>query len=240
MITAACGGDAGSVSTGEHPEDNHGSASGPDSNHGQDAVDPHDSASGDDGDSAGQDDDEGAGDSGDSSDDPVADAGSSSDDSGDGDGDTGGDGDIPSDCAAGGEGLEIGDDVVLDRATCLTWQRAEPMQPTYCQMSDKNPMGYCWTDAANQCEDLTLGGANDWRLPSEAELLTIVDKAEFPTANKEAFPNVRQQFYWTSREVNSDHAYCVDFGSGNASPSAAKWGGQAFRCVRGPAMVDPP
>ena len=163
------------------------------------------------------------------------------DDGSNGDGDGDGDApDTPSDCTPGGQGLSIDGELVLDRKTCLTWQRAEPTQPVYCEANERNPMGYCWTAAALYCDDLELQGASDFRLPSQAELLTIVDKTQFPTADKAAFPDVRQQFYWTSREVNPDHAWCIDFGSGNPSPSAAKWGGQAFRCVRGPAIAEKP
>jgi hypothetical protein len=164
---------------------------------------------------------------------PTTDAGgAASDDAG------GSSGNGTPDCTPGGSGLVVDGDVVLDKKTCLVWQRGEGTQPVYCDMTDRNPMGYCWTAAVNDCEDLKLGGADDFRLPSEAELLTIVDKSQYPTDDASAFPDTQLKFYWTSKEVSSDHAWCVDFTSGNASPSAAKWGGQAYRCVRGPALSD--
>jgi len=60
------------------------------------------------------------------------------------------------------EGYEISDDVVIDNKTGLMWQRKRA----------NNGMKH--TDAISYCEDLTLGGYSDWRLPSISELKTLI------------------------------------------------------------------
>jgi hypothetical protein len=57
---------------------------------------------------------------------------------------------------------EIKGEVVADRKTHLTWQRARG-----CKM-----LGYA--DASKYCEDLTIGGYSDWRLPTISELKTLI------------------------------------------------------------------
>ena len=42
-----------------------------------------------------------------------------------------------------------------------------------------------WKGAVEYCQNLTLLGFNDWRLPARNELLSIVDKSRSPTIKKE-------------------------------------------------------
>lgn len=55
-----------------------------------------------------------------------------------------------------------GDGTVTDDITGLTWQQGMPDKMQYA-------------DAEPYCEDLTLGGADDWRLPSTKELYSLMD-----------------------------------------------------------------
>ena len=61
-----------------------------------------------------------------------------------------------------------GDGTVTDAATGLTWQQAD------------NGAGVTWEDALALCEELDLGGDDDWRLPGAKELQSIVDYDRSP------------------------------------------------------------
>ncbi len=54
-----------------------------------------------------------------------------------------------------------------------------------------------WADAKQYCEDLVLGGYDDWRLPNIDELETIIDYSRFDPAIDPVF-NCRSGNYWSS------------------------------------------
>jgi len=67
-----------------------------------------------------------------------------------------------------------GNGTITDQATGLTWQQ------------DDNGSGVIWEDALDYCEDLTLGGQDDWRLPNAKELQSIVDYSRSPGTTSSA------------------------------------------------------
>lgn len=81
-----------------------------------------------------------------------------------------------------------------------------------------------------------LCGASDWRLPTRAELRTIVDyRAEFPAIDTGAFANTVARSFWTA-EANGtypNYAWHTDFKFGLASYYYYKSGAKAVRLVRG-------
>ncbi|MGC4119779.1 MAG: DUF1566 domain-containing protein [Myxococcales bacterium] len=67
-----------------------------------------------------------------------------------------------------------------------------------------------------RCNQLVLGTYSDWRLPSKAELVSIVDSKYSPAINTAAFPNTRPSWFWTSTSYNEGWAwyvYLLDGGS---------------------------
>ena len=64
--------------------------------------------------------------------------------------------------------VDDGDGTVTDQTTHLMWQQ------------DDNGAGVIWEDALAYCEDLSLGGHDDWRLPNAKELQGIVDYTRSP------------------------------------------------------------
>ena len=64
------------------------------------------------------------------------------------------------------------DGTVEDRATGLTWQKQDSAE------------GMNWEDALSLCENLTLAGNDEWRLPSAKELQSIVDYSRSPKTTK--------------------------------------------------------
>jgi hypothetical protein len=77
--------------------------------------------------------------------------------------------------------------VVTDRVTGLMWQRdLDGKLPTFGQ-------------ATQMCDALTLGGYDDWRLPSRIELVSILDNTRTqPSINVTAFPQTPNDWFWTS------------------------------------------
>ena len=113
--------------------------------------------------------------------------------------------------------------VVADTWTKLSWQREV--------VAGKKS----WSDAKAYCQQLTLTGKSDWRLPGVRELHSIVDYKETgATIDKVAFPEAPADFFWTSRlrAGGSSHAWSVVFFWGYVSHDLVS---NVFRvrCVRG-------
>jgi hypothetical protein len=81
----------------------------------------------------------------------------------------------------------------------------------------------------------TFAGQTDWRLPTEDELVSLVDYSRIYSAiNGTLFPNTTPTFYWSASAVSgySDIAWGVNFGYGDAG-NGLKYGyGFQARLVR--------
>ena len=87
-------------------------------------------------------------------------------------------------------------------------------------------------DAHYYCKDLLFRGSY-WRLPSQDELRTIVDKKNFFPAIASAFTQTSNSMYWTSTLYpgNKDGAYTVGFWAGGDHYSLISYKA-LVRCVR--------
>jgi len=95
-----------------------------------------------------------------------------------------------------------GDGTVTDTKTNLMWQWADDGQKI-------------WIEGASiSCDDLVLGGYDDWRLPRIDELTTIIDYSNFDPALDEIFFG-RSTSYWSSTQgilcANTSSYWKVDF-----------------------------
>ena len=82
---------------------------------------------------------------------------------------------------------ETVDGVVTDRVTGLMWQR---------NLTDKF---FTFQDAQRNCDELSLGGHDDWRLPSRIELVSILDMTRIqPSIDVNTFPGTPNDWFWTS------------------------------------------
>ena len=87
---------------------------------------------------------------------------------------------------------DLGNGVVKDNVTGLEWQQATA------------PGTYTWQQAIDYCNNLSLGGKDDWRLPTIKELSTLVDSSipyPGPTINTSYFPDTVASYYWSSTTI---------------------------------------
>ena len=117
-----------------------------------------------------------------------------------------------------------GDGTVTDGNTGLMWQQEEGGLMN-------------WEDAITYCEDLSLAGYTDWRLPNYKELESITDDTLYnPAIDTNYFPNAHASVYWSSTTyaANTSLAWYVSFFYGNwgVAPNS-KSNDYYVRCVRG-------
>ena len=130
------------------------------------------------------------------------------------------------DVSAGAPNLEAyadnGDGTVTDEVTGLEWQMTVSTQM------------YVQEDAASYCANLSLAGYRDWRLPSDAELFSLIDLGQSSGAiNPSYFPNTPLQLFWTaSVATGTPNVWGMDFDEGQQMAFAIDTLMYA-RCVRG-------
>ena len=111
---------------------------------------------------------------------------------------------------------------VTDDHTGLTWQQTTGAAQT-------------WETALTTCENLTLAGRDDWRLPNIKELRSISDDTRIrPSVDSAFFPSIASVRYWssTSNMNTATEAWSVNFETGLVSHDA-KSGAEGVLCVRG-------
>ena len=82
--------------------------------------------------------------------------------------------------------IDNGDGTVTDTSTGLMWQKETAGQEN-------------WDRAIVLCENLTLAGYNDWRLPDINELQSIIDHSKYnPAIDTIYFPDTVSSGYWSS------------------------------------------
>jgi len=98
---------------------------------------------------------------------------------------------------------------VIDSTTGLEWI-AKPLAGEFEHQK-----------AIDVCAALDFAGHKDWRLPTRAELLTLVDITRHePAIDTAAFPDFpKRGWFWTSDLCawSSASAWCVSFNSGAVS-----------------------
>ncbi len=119
-------------------------------------------------------------------------------------------------------GLSKSGNIVTDSQTRLQWQ------------DNTTPATMSWQDAIDYCEDLSLDGYSDWRLPNLKELTSLVDDSRVsPSIDTSVFEHTASNFYWSSTTYAgaASIAWGVGFYSGyqgNSTKSRSYY----VRCVR--------
>jgi len=118
--------------------------------------------------------------------------------------------------------VDNNDGTITDNKTSLVWQQEDDGKR-------RN-----WDEANEYAKGLELGGYSDWRLPTVAELVSIVDYSQYnPAIDTAFFPDTKFSYYWagTTNAINTDYAYDVYFSDGYMG-SSSKSGNGYVRCVR--------
>jgi hypothetical protein len=93
---------------------------------------------------------------------------------------------------------------VLDNKTGLHWEQSLRAEAD------------TWSGSQMYCATLDLDGAH-WRLPSVAELQTLIDETRsMPAIDTDAFPDTPSEYFWTSSKLPrfDNFVWAVYFGSG--------------------------
>jgi hypothetical protein len=109
--------------------------------------------------------------------------------------------------ATGAMPIEEPTDTVIDRPTGRMWSKATTAK------------GKTWAEAKAAAEAVRLGGYTDWRLPTRAELLTLVDDTRSNPAIDTSRFDCESDWYWTSTPLASSPsvlAWVVYFNDGTA------------------------
>jgi hypothetical protein len=109
--------------------------------------------------------------------------------------------------------FDNGDGTVTDNVTGLMWEQ---------KTNDGGPRDkaktYTWKDALAYCENLLLGGHDDWRMPTPKELERLVDLGKSnPAIDTAYFPNTSNGLYWSGTTCSGCHkhkAFATDFNDG--------------------------
>jgi len=117
-----------------------------------------------------------------------------------------------------------GNGTVADNKTGLLWQQGEGGTKT-------------WENAITYCEDLSLAGYTDWRLPNIKELNSIIDYEIYnPSIDINFFPDLSYtSYYWssTTRASSSSDAWIVGSNYGDVGYYLSKPTNNYYvRCVR--------
>ncbi len=115
-------------------------------------------------------------------------------------------------------------EIVTDNITKLQWQDDEIVKTVKVNWA---------TATTTTCQNLTLGGYSDWRLPSIEELESIVNYGAFAPAKYSEFLNMSYNNYWSSHSDVEDSifAWYVNFYEGN-NTLTFKSDSSYIRCVR--------
>ena len=120
-----------------------------------------------------------------------------------------------------------GNGTVTDNVTGLIWQQ-----------KDDN-VKRIWNDGVSYCDNLSLAGYSDWRLPEIKELTNIVNYGKHnPAIDEMYFPNTISDSigcYWSFTPLVDElkTVWCVEFFSGTVgSPGGTPPSSAYVRCVR--------
>jgi len=124
--------------------------------------------------------------------------------------------------------IDNSDGTITDTSTGLMWQQDSVSTIT-------------WEQALAYCNNLTLAGYNDWRLPSINELLSIVDYSTWePPIDIQLFGDDAFNRFWSSTSFtdNPNWVWSVEFGNGGLFLNFKVLGDcdhgcEVFRAVRG-------
>ena len=112
--------------------------------------------------------------------------------------------------------------IVYDNETKLYWQKRGSNEEL------------TWDEAKSFCNNLSLDGYDDWRLPNQKELYYLADRSRYKPAINSNYFDLKSSWYWSSTTYKNDssNAWYVYFDFGGDF-----WRNKSNRyyavCVRG-------
>ena len=135
-----------------------------------------------------------------------------------------------------GDYVDNGNGTVTHTPTNLTWKRCAEGQTWTGSTCSGTASTYTF-DQANTLTGTSFADQSDWRVPTEDELVSLVDysvPAPHPTINSSVFPATPRSNFWSGSPdaIDSSLAWVVYFSNGNAYGDGRS-DGDAVRLVRG-------
>lgn len=117
--------------------------------------------------------------------------------------------------------------VVTDSTTQLQWQDDYSSNKKVIKSAR-------WFNAIAYCENLTLNGNSDWRLPNIRELTSLIDDGKYAPAINEVFQNIYAQGYISSTTTfaSSYNIWFIGFNKGIQYRNSKAYDSGYIRCVR--------
>ncbi|MBK6999481.1 MAG: DUF1566 domain-containing protein [Rhodoferax sp.] len=134
--------------------------------------------------------------------------------------------------------VDNGNGTVTHTPTNLTWKRCVEGQIWNGSTCTGTASTYSFDQAKALTGTATFAGQSDWNLPTEDELLSLVDytiAAPGPTINSNIFPATPSSYFWSGStyDDSSSYAWYVSFSFGAALGYDHHSGYNAVRLVRG-------
>jgi len=136
-------------------------------------------------------------------------------------------------------------EIVIDNITGLMWQDDEQVSNVTKPWLTVDNYQICLNDhacfdtsgdtATTFCEELSLGGYDDWRLPTIEELEGIIDYGvKYPTSAIDyTFQNIAAYPYWSATSKVDEKQYAWDIENvNNVTRHITKENDSSIRCVR--------
>ena len=124
--------------------------------------------------------------------------------------------------------IDNGDGTIQDKLTGLTWEKKTEGIETVT-----------YAEALSYCENLVLGGSDDWRVPTRPEYSTVLNyNVVSPALGRDIFPGEPgvgdTSSYWTTSEYhdNASQVWKIKIAFGLIDKTS-KTGSIKIRCVRG-------
>ncbi len=119
-----------------------------------------------------------------------------------------------------------GNGTVTDTGTGLMWQQA----------TGSNGAAITWKATLAYCENMSLAGYTDWRLPNIRELASLNDTVN--GIDRGYFPDTKSAPEYSSSSSVGNLVWAVSFSSDNGTNTYSKSNSYYVRCVRG-GITDP-
>ncbi|MBK6999788.1 MAG: DUF1566 domain-containing protein [Rhodoferax sp.] len=130
--------------------------------------------------------------------------------------------------------VDHGDGTVTHTPTNLTWKRCAEGQTWTGSTCSGEALRHDFDQANALTGTTSFAGMSDWRLPTEDELLSLVDYSSYgTTTNTSIFPVAPSLGFWSSSPTMEGVAWLVRFDEGGKASFSYRGEGNAVRLVRG-------